>query len=102
MTLDELEAWMKENNISGTKLGQMLTGKSTATTVYGWKKSGKVTGKYVKKLEQIMKSEMGPAQSANANYVAGNSSIVTAKKPRPQMTIHHDHFNFCPYCGHKL
>jgi hypothetical protein len=100
MTLDEVNAWMKEHNISGTKLSQMLTGRDNATTVYGWFKSGIVNGKYVQKLEQIMTNST-PAKQAVANYTPG-AVIVTASKPKPRVTIHHDNYNFCPYCGHKL
>ena len=100
MTIDKVNAWMKENNISGGQLGTMLTGRKGATVYYGWKKSGFIVGKYAKKLEQIMANNT-PAKQAVANYTPG-AVIVTASKPKPRVMIHHDTYNFCPYCGHKL
>jgi|SRR5215472_8473394 len=100
-TWTEVETWMKNNELSASKLSQMLTGRSGATTVFAWRRTKRIGGKYAIKLERLMNATT-PVQRAAALYTPGQSLIVTARKPKPRMTIHHDSYNFCPYCGHKL
>src|SRR5215469_10763712 len=56
-TWTEVETWMKNNELSASKLSQMLTGRSGATTVFAWRRTKRIGGKYAIKPERLKMTE---------------------------------------------